>query len=397
MKVTTPKEYADYEWAVNLNRFCLRLIGIWPDDDRGARKLSIKLYVTAILLLMTFVCLIPCLCSLIFKCKNLLAAIDNLGYVIPFLITQMKFATIYNKREVLLPVINMIAEDWAKAKTDAEKGVMIRRARIGRVFSGFFYVCAFLLLLWLLVVPRFGVKTRYLTNETDVRKSFPIPTYYLRDISQSPYFEIVLAAQAVTVAITILCYTGVDSFFGMLILHICGQLENLRTRLATIKDSERFDRALAATVNDHTRLIRAIDAIEDTFTLLLLLVLLYFVIYLCVTGLLVVNIILEGGDIPLSWLLCMLCCVANTALQTALYCAMGQVLVSQSEGVYEAVYECEWLNLKPKEAKGLIMIMMRAKKPLYVTAGKIFPMMMLTFCNILKISFSYISFLMTKL
>ncbi|XP_076668207.1 odorant receptor 10-like [Andrena cerasifolii] len=296
----------------------------------------------------------------------------------------------------------MIAEDWAKAKTDAEKGVMIRRARIGRVFTGFFYACTFFLLLWLLVVPRFGFKTRYFTNETDVRRSFPIPTYYPRDISQSPYFEIVLAAQTVTIAITILCYTGVDNFFGMLILHICGQLENLRTRLATIKEPERFERALAATVNDHTRLIRAIDAIEETFTILLLVVLIYLAAFACIFGLLIITvskeiIVLEGGDIPLMWLLCLSCNLANTVFQTSLYCAAGQILESQSESVYHAVFECEWLNLKPNQARSLIMVMTRAKKPLFVTAGKLFPMTMLTFCHILKISFSYISFLMTKL
>lgn len=46
----------------------------------------------------------------------------------------------------------------------------------------------------------------------------------------------------------------------------------------------------------------------------------------------------------------------------------------QCEDIYYAVYDYAWYSLKPKEAKRLMLIMIRADKPLYITAGKILPM-----------------------
>jgi len=38
--------------------------------------------------------------------------------------------------------------------------------------------------------------------------------------------------------------------------------------------------------------------------------------------------------------------------------------------------------LEPEEARTLIIIMIRANKPLHITAGKMFPMTLSTFCNV---------------
>jgi len=52
------------------------------------------------------------------------------------------------------------------------------------------------------------------------------------------------------------------------------------------------------------------------------------------------------------------------------------------ESMYHATYEHEWYKLEPEKAKTLILLMIRTSKPLYITAGKIFPMTMSTFCNV---------------
>lgn len=54
----------------------------------------------------------------------------------------------------------------------------------------------------------------------------------------------------------------------------------------------------------------------------------------------------------------------------------------QCEDIYYAVYDYAWYSLKPKEAKSLMLIMIRADKPLYITAGKIFPMTLSMFCSV---------------
>ncbi|KAM0732881.1 hypothetical protein ACS0PU_001042 [Formica fusca] len=69
-------------------------------------------------------------------------------------------------------------------------------------------------------------------------------------------------------------------------------------------------------------------------------------------------------------------------------------MVAQCEGIYEAVCECKWYTLEPKKARNISIIMISAHKPLYLTAGKLFPMTMSTLCNLLKTSGGYISILL---
>ncbi|KZC05383.1 Odorant receptor Or2 [Dufourea novaeangliae] len=313
----------------------------------------------------------------------------------------------------------MMEDDWRVAKTDAERDVMIQRARIGQTFAKFCFTAAALLTFTIIFLQKLGIPLRHTTKET---KMFVFSTYYIIDVSGSPYYEIIYVLQIISVFAIVYAYLGVDIFFGMLVLHISAQLENLQTRLADIKASNRFERVLKDIVMHHTRLIRAVNVIENTYTLLLFMLLLYFGAFNCFSITQIIGIITAKGDYPISVLYFQAGCYINTVAQTSLYCIAGQLLATQSEGVYEAAYNCEWLKLKPKDARNLILIMIRSKKPLYVTAGKLFPMTMLTFCNVrcnfscyriflkylitisrsvsfqvLKISFSYMSLLLRKL
>lgn len=150
----------------------------------------------------------------------------------------------------------MMAQDWARSKTDAEKAVMIRRARIGRVISIFCITMITVLIILTLVLPRFGITIGYVTNGTDVRKTFITPAYYVIDVYRSPYFEMLLATEFILLYLMAMSYSGVDNFLAVLIFHVCGQLENLRVRVTNIKESKNFDHVLTTIVEDHVQLIR---------------------------------------------------------------------------------------------------------------------------------------------
>ncbi|XP_014467935.1 PREDICTED: odorant receptor 49b-like [Dinoponera quadriceps] len=79
-----------------------------------------------------------------------------------------------------------------------------------------------------------------------------------------------------------------------------------------------------------------------------------------------------------------------------LYCAAGEFLVTQSEKVHRTTYESKWYITEPQVAKDLTLIMLRANKPLHITAGKTFPLTMATFCSLLKTSAGYISVLLAN-
>lgn len=79
--------------------------------------------------------------------------------------------------------------------------------------------------------------------------------------------------------------------------------------------------------------------------------------------------------------------------QLFLYSYGGDYLTWQNEGLGQAVYESVWYNFSTNTMRDLGFVMMRAGKPIRVTAGKFFVMTLATFMDILKIAVSYISVL----
>lgn len=64
------------------------------------------------------------------------------------------------------------------------------------------------------------------------------------------------------------------------------------------------------------------------------------------------------------------------------------------EGVYRALCDLEWYKLESKKAKTFILLMMRTSQSFRITAGKVFPLTMTTFCRVrlLIISLKFINY-----
>ncbi|EFN70666.1 hypothetical protein EAG_03855, partial [Camponotus floridanus] len=52
------------------------------------------------------------------------------------------------------------------------------------------------------------------------------------------------------------------------------------------------------------------------------------------------------------------------------------------EAIYYTLCELEWYKLKSSQAKNLIILMIRIQKPLRITAGRIVPLTITTFCSV---------------
>ncbi|XP_078047720.1 odorant receptor 10a-like isoform X5 [Augochlora pura] len=288
-------EHADYKWAVTLNRYPLRLLGLWPPENNREESFLEKLRAPVIFVLMQIFLIFPLGCMLLLRSQGLMMYLENFGYFIPCMISVLKFVIMYRHKTT-----------------------------------------------------------------------------------------------------TAFCYLGFDAFYGTVILHITAQLENLQARLVSINSSDHFHYDLTNIVIDHIRLSSAVDVVENTYMLLLLVLLVYFGVFNCVYIFEIVFALTDKSHSDSAGIYYQITAYINTLAQMTLYCIAGQLLTTQSEGMFFAAYECNWTNLEPNKAKNLIFIMVRAKKTFYLTAGKLFPINMPTLCNILKISLSYISLLLAK-
>lgn len=144
---------------------------------------------------------------------------------------------------------------------------MIKRARIARMITIFGYFLMLLTVILGIILPAFGISMRYVTNKTDPGKLMPLQTYYVYDRDKSPYYELTYILQSFGGTAVGIMYTAVDGLLGMLVFHVCGQLENLKTRIIHLNKFQNFESALSNSVQDHMRLVR-LRIIENVFHLL---------------------------------------------------------------------------------------------------------------------------------
>ncbi|KAH0954170.1 OrU18, partial [Eciton burchellii] len=385
-----------FEWAIKLNRYTLTSIGLWPKSGRSVwGKIACNLHAFIVFLMIFVIILIPAMHSLIRIRSNIMLVIDNLQFTMPISTVLLKIVIIWWKKEAIALLINMIMNDWAKPKTAWDRTIMITRAQTARIITTCCYCVMGISISIAIILPAYGYSLRYLSNITDPGKPLPLQTYYVYDITKSPQYEVTFIMQALTMILCTLPYTGVDTFLALLIFHICGQLDILKNRITRLHKFANYVDALNSCVIDHTRILRAIIVIEDTFNILLLALFVYFGTLFAFYGFLILSLLEDGAYLSIFRVVYLITILINTFGHMCIYCAVGEMLVSQCNQIHYAVYSNKWYTMKSRNAQCLILLMIRSKEPIYITAGKIFPMTMSTFCNLIKTSAGYVSVLLT--
>ncbi|XP_032681341.1 odorant receptor 13a-like [Odontomachus brunneus] len=321
--------YNDFEWAISVNRFMLKIVGLWPPDQDSRQIVGLKLRQLCSFITILFVVTIPNLISLIRVWGDMILIVDNMHISLSLSITILKVFIILYKQKVLSPLIDMIEEDWMKVKIKEERDVMLRCARIIRPIA----MCGFFMIVFALIImfglPCFEVTRNYVTNSTYSRKHLPLPTYYLHDVTKSPQYELTLLAQIFAMFLCGISYSGIDNLFGLLVFHVCGQLENLHLRLTHMKKYPNYNDVLKYNVHDHIRLMRSIEMINDTFNLILLGLVFYFAILFCLQGFLIVNVMIQKYQLSINQLGWFIIGIVSLFLHMCLYCAVGEILATQ--------------------------------------------------------------------
>ncbi|RLU20443.1 ObirOr5-U28 [Ooceraea biroi] len=385
----------DFEWAVKLNRAGLNLIGLWPNPEENPRQKLISNIRVVLTFVVVISLLVPSVHSLIKTHSDIMLTIDNLQITLPVLSSIIKLPIFWRKKEVLTSIINMIVEDWLKSKNIHERNIMIKWALCTRIIMTCTYVVITMAFIFFFGMPICGKSMILPLNITDSDKSLPLPTFYIYDVTKRPQYELTVLNQCISIITVALLYTGIDNFFGLLVFHICGQLNIMSNRLK--HSHENFHAVLRSSVMCHIRLLRAINIIEDTYNVILLILFLYYLIIFAFCGFVLVTVFEdEGNDISVTRLSFLFLMIISMILHMGIYCAVGEALLTEINGIHYAVYDCEWYILDPKNAKDLIPFIIKVSEPLYFTAGKVFPITVAMLGNLIKTSAGYTSVLLTS-
>ncbi|KAF3054329.1 Odorant receptor 210 [Nylanderia fulva] len=398
MDISKSLGYKDFIWAIEFNRLGLNFIGLWPKTDEVAkRSLGSDIRASFAFIMMVFVFGIPLVHALIRVWGNMTLMIDNLHITLPILTICLQFVIMRWKQTVVASIVKMIAEDWTATKLGTEKDVMIKQARIARLIGITGYAIIGSAFVILIFFPYLGIQIRHTTNLTDRNKPLPLQTYYIYDTDKDLQFVLTFLSQVIPMLLAIITYVAINTFLAFVILHICGQLENFKCRIVNLVSCKDFDRALSSNIMIHLRLIRYAGNIENTFTFVLFLSVLMYGVIFCLCGFVLLTVINDknlNSEI-FSQLSYFFLVVLSQLMQLFFYCFGGDLIIERCDAVYRTICDLEWYTLESCKARKFILLMLVAKEPFRISAGKVFPLTMPTFCNLLKTTAGYVSVLIT--
>jgi len=148
----------------------------------------------------------------------------------------------------------MIVKDWLKSKNIYERDVMIQWALRARMIITCTYVIIVIALIFVSGISVFGKLITLASNNSYSDRTLIIQIYYMYDVTKRPQYELTFIIQFISLTIAAMIYTGIDNFLGLLVFHLCGQLDIMQNRLKY--SHENFRAILRSSVMYHIRLLR---------------------------------------------------------------------------------------------------------------------------------------------
>ncbi|XP_070156600.1 odorant receptor 4-like isoform X2 [Polyergus mexicanus] len=382
----------DLNYAFNLSRQCLRLIGIWPDPHislNDFRWKSIRLIIA--ICIMSVYAVIPQIINLIRAWGNMTRMMDAF-VLVNFFLTLTLWKLIYTRYHGETSVIT----DWATSKRNWERSTMLKLARTGRNLSFGYFTTAICTILFIFFV-RLGPVIR---NIHQPRRHL---VYRFDYIQKSPNYEITCFIQVCSSSYAILGTCGVDSFISILVFHICAQLINLRSTLNNLIDglsnqsisSSKFRKGLTAIVIRHKHLIRNVRTINDCYSPVLFVHMIGASSQLCLVTFQIFTTITDDLNVIPIKIIFLTFYTIFVLMQLYIYCYTAERLLTESTNMAYGVYECKWYNIPAKDAKDLMLIAYRSTIPLKLVAGKFGNFSLELFGIAVKTSLGYLSALLT--
>ncbi|XP_057335789.1 odorant receptor Or2-like [Microplitis mediator] len=393
----------DYEWAVNYHRKVFKLCGLWSYSKPLEWYIKLLTEVHSLIIIACIITslTIPEVMALTKVWADLTLIVDNFLSSIPLCSAQIKLIVLWTKRKAIAKIFDAVKSDWLEPKNEFERQIMIKYARIANIMMiiGISNIAYNLIIFHGCVI--FGFSFRTTTNLTDIEGYLiATQTVFPFDVTIGYRYWVIRIVHALECYLAGTVYTGIDVFFGMSVLHNCGQLEILAEKIKCMVNSDEplmFKELLKTIVLRHYRIISLIEEIKDIFSSVLLLLVMCFGITFSVMGFLIATSFGSTGTrVPFIQMNFYMGYIFFFVGLMFVYSWVGENLVTHSEGIYLAVYNCDWTALDSKQTTQLIILLVRSQKPLEVTIGKFAPVSLNTFAQLLKTSMGYISVLLAK-
>ena len=217
---------ANSDYGLQLNRWFLKPIGVWPSSPSTTRfEKIISITLNVICYTSIILTTIPCLVRMFLEDESIYLKVKSLGPVSHWIVSGANYTTLLLRSNDIRQCMEHMEADWQTVTREKDQWVMLKNAKFGRYVAA---SCAIFMqggIMCFIFVTAMDTVEIQIGNETRILHVLPCAVYKkLINVDESPTNEIVLFLQAWSTIIANSSTVGIFSLAAVLAAHACGQL-----------------------------------------------------------------------------------------------------------------------------------------------------------------------------
>ncbi|XP_073959862.1 odorant receptor 2a-like [Choristoneura fumiferana] len=372
--------------------YWLKFYGLWYNT---VSKCSFRFWTQIVygFLVLWLVCFLPGIGEVVY----LLRRRDNIGEIaeglylfLSEMYTYIKLSALWLKKNEIIDLLEYLHREEFKPSEPEHREILRKSIKTARMVMTYYSsICVG-------AVSVSGHNMPLIKSSTNVE-------YPYFDVYKSPAYGIIYIHHIYYKPATCIIDGVMDTILSAFIASAIGQIEILaftlrnfnlvaerrRKRFARLGDikSDQSTRYYVRSVfkdiiKHHNSIIRYVSLIESAFSLASALQLMLSVMVLCLVGIQFLSIEKPmSHPIQIAWMAIYLTCML---IEVFIICWFGDELIWKSKELSQAAFDAPWPTTDPKTAMFIIIFMERCKRPLQVTAGKIFTLSLNTYTNLIN-------------
>ncbi|XP_011862405.1 PREDICTED: odorant receptor 82a-like isoform X3 [Vollenhovia emeryi] len=347
----------------------LRFIGMWPDSAYATLYWLIYMATMVIVQYYQYAYVLAH-----FDLSDIPLLMDCLGLTLAYTLAFFKLFALWWNRRTFYYIVKTMDRDWKECViNDSYQSTMMSVADLSRrctnVMISINALAAFFLSIGEHLLQSMGnaAKVDNYSRELPIKMEFPF------DVSESPTFECFLIGQFFYELVLASIVGMMNALLVSLILHVSGQIDIMRQDIDEISNSKNDPSTSLVVIKSlickHQKIIILSENIENLYTYIALMQLLWNTLVICCTGFVII-ITLGTNDSGTTSIKSVSFYLAIT-LEVFILCFAGEFLSAKSRSISDAIYESLWYNMPPTNSRILMFVILRSQKRLTITAGKV--------------------------
>ncbi|GAB1864857.1 Odorant receptor [Camponotus japonicus] len=389
----------DMQLSIQLNRWILKPIGIWP---KSAKTSWIEKYVYMLVNVMCTSLIgflfIPCAVYITLEVEDTYNTLKLSGPLSFCLMAVIKYSSLIFRENDIRRGIEYIKNDWINTRYYEDRIIMIRNAKFGRRLV---MICAFFMyggaVFYYLAMPfSNGKVTESDSNLTYQPLVYPVARVIV-DARYSPVSEIFFWMQCLSGFIAHSITAGACSVAAVFAMHAYGRMEVLMQWIEHLVDGREdlrgnLDDRLSMIVQQHVRILHFISLTEKILREISVVEITGCTLNMCFLG---YYVIMEWNNKEPARYITYIVLLISLTFNIFIFCYIGELIAEQCKKIGETSYMIDWYRLPKRKGLALMLIIAMSNSSVKFTAGNFFELSLSSFGDVVKTSVAYLNMLRT--